>query len=128
MAPLIGALEIVHEAGIEAIRRKSLALTAYLRSIIEADLAEFGFVLATPLEDHRRGGHLSLVHPEASRICRALIQVGVIPDHRPPDIVRMAPVPLYSQFADCDQAIQRLKTIMAERSYLTFPTDRGMIT
>ncbi len=128
MAPLVGALEIVHEAGIDAIRRKSLALTAYLRSLVATELAGFGFVLVTPVEDDRRGGHLALVHPEARRICRALIEVGVIPDHRPPDIVRVAPVPLYTQFADCDEAVQRLKSIMDRQAYAAFPTERGMIT
>jgi kynureninase len=128
MAPLIGALEIVHEAGIDAIRRKSLALTGFLRSLVESELGDFGFVFATPVEDHRRGGHLALVHPEAPRICRALIEAGVIPDHRPPDIVRMAPVPLYNSFADCAEAIARLKSIMETRSYEAFPGERGIIT
>jgi kynureninase len=128
MAPLVGALEIVHEAGIDAIRRKSLALTAYLRALIDTELPGFGFVWATPIEDHRRGGHLALVHPEAARICRALIQSGVIPDHRPPDIVRMAPVPLYTQFRECAETVQRLKTIMNDRTYEAFPIERGMVT
>ena len=66
MAPLVGALEVVAEAGIEAIRRKSLALTGYLRALVESELAGHGFGFATPAEDHRRGGHLALVHPEAA--------------------------------------------------------------
>jgi kynureninase len=128
MSPLIGALDVVLEAGIEAIRAKSLALTAYLRTLVETELAGHGFEFATPIEDHRRGGHLAVVHPEAARICRALIEVGVIPDHRPPDIVRMAPVALYTRFEDCREAIGRLKTIMEQRSYESFPQERGMIT
>jgi kynureninase len=128
MAPLIGALEIVIEAGIGAIRSKSLALTSYLRELVESELAEFGFVFATPIEDHRRGGHLALVHPEAPRICRALIDAGVIPDHRPPDIVRMAPVALYTRFEDCREAIARLRTIMERRAYGAYPVERGLIT
>ena len=128
MSPLIGALEVVLDAGIEAIRAKSLALTGYLRTLVETELADHGFTFATPIEDHRRGGHLALIHPEAARICRALIQAGVIPDHRPPDIVRMAPVALYTRFEDCREAIDRLKSIMEQRSYENFPRDRGMIT
>ena len=128
MSPLIGALEIVLEAGIEAIRAKSLALTSYLRALVETELAGHGFDFATPLEDHRRGGHLALIHPEARRICRALIQGGVIPDHRPPDIVRMAPVALYTRFEDCREAIERLKSIMEQRTYESLPNERGMIT
>jgi kynureninase len=126
MAPLIGALEVVAEAGIEAIRRKSLELTGYLRAMVESELPEFGF--ATPSEDHRRGGHLALVHREASRICKALLAEGVVPDHRPPDIVRMAPVALYTRFEDCRIAIDRLRSIMERRSYQDYPTDRGLIT
>jgi kynureninase len=128
MAPLVGALEMVHEAGIDAIRSKSLALTAYLRELVESELAEFGFVLATPVEDHRRGGHLALVHPEAPRICRALIEAGVIPDHRPPDIVRMAPVALYTRFEDCREAIKRLKAIMERRAYEDYDLQGSLIT
>jgi kynureninase len=128
MAPLLGSLAMIHEAGIDAIRRKSLALTAYLRSLVTSELAEFGFVFATPVEDHRRGGHLALVHPEASRICRSLIEHGVIPDHRPPDIVRMAPVPLSTSFNDCDEAVARLKTILQSRAYEAFSVERGIIT
>ncbi len=107
---------------------KSLALTAYLRELVESELAGFGFALATPIEDHRRGGHLALVHPEAPRICRALIDAGVIPDHRPPDIVRMAPVALYTRFEDCREAVARLKAIMERRAYESIPVERGLIT
>jgi kynureninase len=128
MAPLIGALEVVNEAGIAAIRTKSLALTAYLRELAEAELSRFGFVSVTPIEDDRRGGHLALAHPEAPRICRALIEAGVIPDHRPPDIIRLAPVPLYTRFADCLEAIERLKSIMERRAYETCSTESGLIT
>jgi kynureninase len=116
----------VAEAGIDAIRRKSLELTGYLRAIVESELPEFDF--ATPREDHRRGGHLALVHPEASRICKALLADGVIPDHRPPDIVRMAPVALYTRFEDCRIAIDRLRSIMDRRSHEDYPIDRGLIT
>ena len=128
LAPLIGALEVVNEAGIDAIRAKSLALTAYLRELAETKLSRFGFVSVTPIEDDRRGGHLALAHPEAPRICRALIDVGVIPDHRPPDIVRIAPVPLYTRFEDCREAVDHLESIMHRRAYETYPTKSGLIT
>ena len=128
MAPLVGALELIREAGIDATRAKSLALTAYLRELVESELARFGFVLATPTEDHRRGGHLALVHPEAARICRALIDAGVVPDHRPPDLVRMAPVALYTRFEDCREAVARLGSIMERRSYENYDGNRGLIT
>ena len=128
MAPLVGSLELIGEVGIDAIRARSLTLTAFLRGLVETELEGHGFGFATPIEDHRRGGHLAITHPEASRISRALIEAGVIPDHRPPDIIRLAPVALYTSFEDCREAVARLKAIMDRRSFEAFPEAGGRIT
>ena len=112
LAPLSGALQIHQEAGIERIRAKSLALTAFLRRAAEGLLAESGVGFATPPENYRRGGHLALTHPKAAQLSKALRRAGVIPDFRPPDIVRLAPVALYTSFADCLEAILRLRDIL----------------
>jgi len=112
MAPLAGTLALYQEAGIERIRAKSLALTAFMRRCMEVMLAEYGFTFATPTEDHRRGGHLALVHPDAMRLCKALRRADVVPDHRPPDIIRLAPVAPYTSFAECYEAVRRLRTIL----------------
>jgi kynureninase len=127
MAPLRGALEILAEAGIERVRAKSLALTRFLMERVDARLAGHGFRLANPREDPRRGGHVALVHPEALRLCRALRRDGVVPDFRPPDIVRLAPVALYTSFADCDEAVRRLERICRERSFAAFPPARKLV-
>lgn len=128
MAPLRGSLRMIADSGIERIRCKSLALTAYLMELIDSDLAGFGFTIGTPRENHRRGGHVALVHPEAIRICAALRTEGVIPDFRPPDIVRLAPVPLYTSFADCLEAVRRLRTIMESRAYEKYSGVRPMVS
>ncbi len=65
LAPLEGTLRIHHEAGMERLRAKSLALTAFLSELTEAELAPLGVGVATPRESERRGGHLALIHPEA---------------------------------------------------------------
>jgi kynureninase len=127
MAPLQGALEMIAEAGIERIRRKSLQLTDYLMARIDAELERYGFSLANPREPDRRGGHVSLVHPEATRICKALKAAGVVPDYRPPCIVRLAPVALYTSFRDCYEAVRRLQRIMADRSYEAYRTGRERV-
>lgn len=119
LAPLEGALRVHHEAGNAALRAKSLALTDFLRELTEAELAPYRVAIATPREPERRGGHLALIHPEAARISRALRRAGVIPDFRPPDIVRLAPVPLYTSFADCVEAVRRLRDILETRAYET---------
>ncbi|TXK86293.1 kynureninase, partial [Parageobacillus sp. SY1] len=72
LAPLIGSLEIFAEAGIENIRQKSLQITRYLMYLIEHELKDFGFAIGNPRDDARRGGHVSLEHDEAARICKSL--------------------------------------------------------
>ena len=127
MAPLQGALEVIAEAGIDALRAKSLALTEYLIMLADTYLAEFGVTIATPRLSEKRGGHVALRHPEAARICRALRDAGVTPDFRPPDIIRLAPVALYNSYSDCFTAIHKLCDIVQNRSYEAYPTERGLV-
>jgi len=127
MAPLEGALQLLAEAGLERLRARSLRLTEYLMALVEAELSAYGFTIATPREAHRRGGHVALVHPEAVRICKALRAANVIPDYRPPNIVRLAPVALYTTFVDCYEAIQRLKRIMEARLWKALDRDRELV-
>src|SRR5205085_1519600 len=73
LAPLLGALETIAEAGgVAALRAKSLAMTAFLIELADRELAGLGFTVVTPRAGHERGGHVSLAHPEAWRICQAL--------------------------------------------------------
>lgn len=127
MAPLMGSLEIILEAGIERIRKKSLQLTAYLIELVEKELMPWGFVIANPVEDHSRGGHVCLIHEEALRICKALKEMQVIPDYRKPNCIRLAPVALYNSFQDVWEVVQRLKQIMVERKYENYSTEREVI-
>ena len=128
MAPLQGALELFAEAGIHALRKKSLRLTDFMMRMADAELYEVGVRIANPREAERRGGHVALKHPEAMRICRALRAGGIVPDFRPSDIIRLAPAPLYNTFADCHHAIQALSTILTKRSYEDYPTEREMVS
>lgn len=128
MAPLSGALQIVNKAGIERLRHKSLALTDYLMALVEEQLTEHGFALGNPRECERRGGHIALRHPEAARICRALRQSGVVPDYRRPDIIRLAPSPLYTSFSECHGAVRRLQHIMDARLWRNISPEHGLVT
>lgn len=129
LAPLLGSLELVAEAGgIEALRAKSVALTDYLIARCETELAPLGFGLITPRAHDSRGGHLALSHPEAWRICQALKAAGVVGDFRAPDLIRLAPAPLYTSFAECAEAISRLTSIVSARDHEKFSPARGLVT
>lgn len=129
LAPLGGALEMFAAAGgMEPLRAKSLALTAWLMELIDTELAGLGFSIVNPRDDARRGGHVALAHPEAWRLCQALKEAGIVPDFRQPDVIRLAPTALYNSFADCAEAVARLKHIVTTRTHEQFAARTGGVT
>jgi len=117
--PIVGmlameeTLAMIEEAGIAAIRAKSVALTELIVALHDAWLAPLGFELGTPREAARRGSHVSLRHPRAWTFTRALIDARVTPDFRGPDSIRLGVAPLYTSFADVWDALDRLRAIAA---------------
>ena len=77
---------LVEEAGIDAIRAKGIALTELAIALTDARLASLGVTVASPRDPERRGAHVALSHPDAKRLCAELIERGVIPDFRRPDV------------------------------------------
>lgn len=126
IAPLIGSLEIFHEAGIQNIRKKSLQLTDYMMKLIK-EVFDDEFKVANPKDDISRGGHIFLEHSEAARICHALKAENVIPDFRAPNGIRLAPVALYNTFEEVWKVIDILRKIMEEKTYLQYKNERGVI-
>jgi kynureninase len=102
-APLRASLQLFVEAGIGALREKSLALTAYLASLV-TQLAGERASIVTPDDPAQRGCQLSLriarAPADGVALLRALLACGVVCDWRDPDILRLAPVPLYNSFED----------------------------
>jgi kynureninase len=128
MAPLSGTLRMIGEAGIEHVREKSLRQTGFLIRLIDDRLSQFGFTIVGPRADDRRGGHVALAHAEALRISKALRAAQVVVDYRPPDLVRLGPSPLYTSFADCCEAVERLEAIMAGGTYNQFHGERDLVS
>jgi kynureninase len=127
LAPLLGALEIFIEAGIENIRDKSLKINRFLLDLVDQELSNMGFNIGSPKEELRRGGHVSLEHKEAARICKALKENGIIPDFRAPNIMRLAPVALYTSYYEVWETVQVLKKIMIEKQYENFKNEREVV-
>jgi kynureninase len=128
-AALYGALAVTEEAGLSRVRAKSLALTGYLIGLADAFLADapYGFTVGTPREPDRRGGHVALEHPQAVQICKALKARGFIPDYRPPNVIRLAPIALYTGFSEVWQTVAALREIVSSGEHLRFATTRETV-
>jgi kynureninase len=100
-------IEVTAEAGIERVAAKASALTAFGIELCDG----FGLSTCTPREATRRGGHVSVVHPKARSLCGQLIERGVIPDFREPDIVRLGMSPLTTRFVDVYDGIATIASL-----------------
>jgi kynureninase len=117
------------EAGIAAVREKSVAQTDLLIALHDAWLAPLGFTLGSPRDAAVRGSHVSLRHPEAWLINRALIErARVVPDFRGPDSIRLGIAPLYTRFADVWDALDRLRGLVERGEQRLVPPDRARVT
>lgn len=96
LVPLRVGLDLYAEAGITAVRAKSEALTAFAVEIADA----VGFEVASPRDPARRGGHVTLRHPDARSLVAELWRRGVVPDFRAPDGIRIGLAPLSTSFAE----------------------------
>jgi kynureninase len=109
----LASLEIFDQAGIKPLRKKSIALTGFLEFLLDAvESRERFFHVITPREPSSRGCQLSILTsgPHGKRVFDRLTHKGVIADWREPNVIRVAPVPLYNSFED----VFRFSTIFTE--------------
>jgi kynureninase len=124
----VGA-ELVAEAGIDVLRAKSVALTELVVRLFDERLAPLGFELGSPRNPDRRGGHVSVRHADAWRLCRALIErADVVPDFRRPDSIRFGLPPLYTQFVDAWELVDRLARLVESGEYLEVEAGTARVT
>lgn len=111
MAPLKAALAQFDAAGLPALCARSRRLTGYLESLLDHRLGD-RLRIITPRDPAARGAQLSLSMPGGPEAGRAtfkrLLAAGVVGDWREPDVIRLAPAPLYNSFADCWHAVEAL--------------------
>lgn len=112
LAPLAASLALFADTGLARLRRKSVALTGRLLELLDAELGGRARVL-TPADPERRGAQVALRFDppprRATEFAARLRAAGVVADWRPPNVLRLAPVPLYNRFEDVDAAVRALK-------------------
>ena len=122
-------IRLTAEAGIHAIRAKSVALTQTVIELCDAALSDLGFAVVTPREPALRGSHVALRHAQAWQVCQALItHESVIPDFREPDIVRLGVAPLYNRYVEMVDAVERMHRVVATGIHETMPPERRSVT
>ncbi|GAA1995328.1 kynureninase [Nakamurella flavida] len=102
---------VIAEAGMPAVRAKAVALTELVVELADSWLAPEGFTLASPRDPARRGGHVSVARADARQVCAALVEAGVLPDFRTPDVVRLGVSPLPASFVEVWDALAVMREI-----------------
>jgi kynureninase len=133
LSAIAEGLDIIKRAGIDQIRKKSLRLTEYLISLSDNLLTDFGCRIASPRNPNARGSHVAIAHPEAYRVCNALISpdIGdftVIPDFRAPDIIRFGLSPMTTSYEDVFLAVNELRQILLDKSFQQFSAKPSGVT
>ncbi|MBX7242470.1 MAG: kynureninase [Bacteroidia bacterium] len=115
MAALRASMEIFDEAGMEALTEKSKLLTGYLEFLLKSLPDSIPLEIITPANPEERGCQLSLrTFENGKKIHEALTDSGIICDWREPDVIRVAPVPLYNTFWEVWKFVQILKTVATD--------------
>ena len=118
VAALEAAIDLWLTIDIALVRSKSLVLADLLIDQVRRQSEGFGLELASPEDPATRGSQVSFRHPNAYGIVRALAEVGVVGDHRPPDIARFGLTPLYTRYVDMWDAAEKLSEVLRQRTYL----------
>lgn len=112
MLALRDMLELVGEAGIDAIRAKSVDLTSCAVDVVDELLAPLDVVVASPRDPAQRGGHVTLNHPLMREVTAALWERDVIPDYRDPHGLRIGLSPLSTSFAEVLVGLESVRDVL----------------
>lgn len=112
--PIVGMLAVqdmlglLAEVGLDAVRRKSMALTAFAVDAVESLMGEAGVVIASPRDPDLRGSHITIDHPAFAGLLPGLWAEGIIPDYRNPDGLRLGLSPLSTSFEETYTGIRAI--------------------
>jgi kynureninase len=127
MAMVESGLQVFAQTNMNAIRKKSLALTDLFIALVESRCQKHPLQLVTPREHAQRGSQASFTHTHAYAVIQALIARGIIGDYREPAIMRFGFTPLYTQFVDVWDAVEGLREILDDQAY-NLNAERNAVT
>ena len=113
------AFEMIERAGLSAIAQKAAQGTELMLALHDAWLEPLGYSVVTPRDSKRRGGHISVRHPDSQKISEAMRIFGnVIGDFRQPDCIRLAISPLPTSYVEVFDGFERIRDVVAAKKYL----------
>ena len=123
------AFEMIKEADIAAIEAKAAIGTQMMIDLYDAWLKPLGIELNTSRNPKERGGHISLVHPDAAQICVALREISnVIPDYRTPNSIRLAISPLPTSYCEVWDGFERMRDLVTSQAYKSVKEGGSRVT
>jgi kynureninase len=111
MIPVRAGVELVAEAGIEAIRAKSIALTEFAIEVVDSWPAELQVTIGSPRDSASRGGHVTIRRADFRELTPLLWEHGVIPDFRAPDGIRLGLSPLSTSFVELHRGLETISEL-----------------
>ncbi|WP_405162598.1 aminotransferase class V-fold PLP-dependent enzyme [Nocardia sp. NBC_01499] len=115
MLPIQDTLDLIEEVGMAAVRAKSVALTEFALELVRTWLLPLGVEVSSPMDPARRGGHVTIDHPQFKEITARLWERGVIPDFRPPQGIRIGLSPLSTTYAEVLAGVAAIRDELAAR-------------
>ena len=109
-------LALIEQAGLEAIRAKSVALTEFAIEVSDRLLGPLGVEVGSPRDPAVRGSHITLEHPEFRVTTARLWELGVIPDFRPPDGLRIGLSPLSTSFNEVHRGLLAVREVLCHQA------------
>ena len=120
---------MIEEAGMAAISAKAAAGSQLILDLYDAWLEPLGFTLLTPREANRRGGHITVGHPDAKKIAAGMRKfANVVPDYRTPDSIRLAMAPLPTSYVEIWDGLARMRDLVASKKYLEVEDNGSRVT
>lgn len=113
MTPLKASMKIFDQFGMPAIRSKGIKISSFLIYLIEKNIPEVSII--TPKNFQKRGCQLSLTVKDGKRIFTRVSEQGVVCDWREPNVIRVAPHPLYNSYLEVYDFVKILKNAINER-------------